>query len=149
MSVRWHISFTADDGHGTIGVSADSIAEGLGALADEFGEEVIVYYEHARNELQTLVDTEAGRHPAGDVRSVDAPAGDTGSATAAGSERALDDALSIFAEDDADDVEQGAADQPAADADTLCTVCGAGITADRATASRLMVGSERCTDCMT
>lgn len=155
------VSYTSQSEGFTIGATGDSMVEALSQLAEEFGEGITLLYEHTHRELSLIVETiEKERTPA-DVAQDPTDEeiqqmADEAEAGYSKEELREREALATFRGDVPDpdvpvpQTRGKAADEKAGSTEDLtetCSICGAGITKDRAIASELTYGDKRCSEC--
>lgn len=166
--VEFMITYTSKSEGISIGVIGDSYMECLLSLCDEFGDGVMPLYEATRNELEETAKAVADsyrdkieemtkkhlveasnaitvsevKEPSGiDEDSSTKDVGETSDADEDGT--ATQREISAFkkAAQSIAEIDQDAPSSPE------CSICSAPITADEATASRIMHGQPRCKDC--
>lgn len=143
---HYHISYTSSSEGITLGVSAEDWMSCLLALSKEFGDGVLPLYEKTREEMKDLFEAVAEAFS----EEVEVHAKKVIQHTARqeydqpGLEEAGQGSQGDGAPDDAD-AASGTSDEGGDT--TSCAICGAAITADLATAGRLMYGEARCKSC--
>lgn len=167
------VSYTSEQGV-TIGATSDSLVGALALMADEFGEDMVHLFAHAKQELQALVKEQSGRAeeavtselygrlrvdrvdagPA--VDGAGAPPGDDPAPGGADRDAPATDQRGEGGETGVDGttVTGGTVDPALADTsepppadDPRCLVCGETLTDEMVKASTLMFGEQRCRDC--
>ena len=142
---NYSISYTSSSEGITVGVSDDTLAGALDALVKQFGDGVVPLVASTIDELKRTADAVEEVSDVEELRQ----SGVIVEARSSGSEEASQpDLLAVPDDAEPPPVPSPSSDRTGSEEDQhFCSVCGDAITADRAKASNMMIGEDRCADC--